>query len=451
MVRDAGDSSKTNTLMRALKQVKDNKAGDIEYICNRNHQDFLDSVDQLEHIRQGTVGLTGDIVKLGQSVEASTDKLAQHKKALVDFRAVQRNIEAASQAIKDCLEVLRSSNRVHELLAENKHYAALRALDELSQVHLREAPRYNIVEIIEQSVPATQRLIADAVKKALINWLSELRDASPFAGEIAMYNTTERRARLKARALNDPAMHGVIVNSAVEAVAEEEQAEDPLNSEHLKLDFSPLFEALYIFEALNEIETFKREYDIIRRQQMESIQPHGTVLKLNDVKNLENLGKVTAPDEQPEISGLQTLLELVVGFACVEKATLERTENLRNQSDVDELWDSICRELVGLVSVALEEVTDPKILLVVHEKITICLQTVESWNYPIITIGALTDLTFSKFVSTADQDLSDKLSELVKQDTYDPIMFATREEHDRDVYDEALQKTFFPLDEDMKK
>lgn len=97
--------------------------------------------------------------------------MAEQKKALVDSRGVRQNIDEATHALRDCLEVLRLANQVHDLLGKKSHYSALRALDELQNIHLKEITQYKIAEMIQKSVPATKKLIAEAVMTDLNTWL----------------------------------------------------------------------------------------------------------------------------------------------------------------------------------------------------------------------------------------------------------------------------------------
>lgn len=175
-----------------MAQYSSNREAEIERICNTNHQGFVSSVNQLLHVRDGTVSLTSEILLLSQSIQSSTEKLAEQKKALVDSRGVRQNIDEATQALRDCLEVLRLANQVHDLLGKKSHYAALRALDELQNVHLKEITQYKIAEMIQKSVPATKKLIAEAVMTDLNTWLFRIRETSQFLGEVAFYHTEQR-------------------------------------------------------------------------------------------------------------------------------------------------------------------------------------------------------------------------------------------------------------------
>src|SRR5207248_2264704 len=130
-IREYSYGNQTSQLLRSLSRFASDKEHEIENICNTNHQEFVTSVNQLLRIREGTVSLTSEILDLNQSIQSSTEKLAEQKKALVESRSHRQNIDESLRALQDCLEVLRLSNQVHDLLGKKNHYAALRALEEL--------------------------------------------------------------------------------------------------------------------------------------------------------------------------------------------------------------------------------------------------------------------------------------------------------------------------------
>lgn len=345
-------------------------------------------------MREETVNLTSEIMELSRSIEASTEKLAEQKKALVDSRGVRQNIDDATQALKDCLEVLRLANQVHDLLGKKNHYAALRALEELQNVHLREVTRYKIAEMIERSVPATQRLIADAVTQDLHTWLYRIRETSQFLGEVAFYHTEMRRARQKERVEQDDYLGAFKLNSAVELVADESEEFDVLNNEEVQVDFSPLFECLHIHDALGETEKFRADYAATRRRQKDLLIPQ--TINLLDEEN----------------SSLSGLLEGIAGFAIVEKATMQKTDNFRSQSDVDELWDSMCQSAVSLISSALRNVDNDDKLLKLKGVLALFIQTMDSWGYTVSTLDSLLLTLFDKYSALLKKRFSDDFQEV---------------------------------------
>lgn len=285
-------------------------------MCNTNHQEFVASVNQLLRVRESTVSLTSEILSLNQSIQASTERLAEQKKALVESRGHRQNIDDTSQALQDCLEVLRLANQVHELLARKSYYAALRALDELQTVHLRGVTQYKIAEMIQRSVPTTQKAIAEAVMTDLNTWLYRIREMSQYLGEIAFYHTDLRKSRQKERAEKVPYLNQFKLNSAIELVSDEHEEFDLLQNEDLQVDFSPLFECLHIHQALGQMDKFRSEYALTRRRQKELLLPTSVTLVDEDGQDLHNL------------------LEEVAGFAIVERSTMKKIPDLRSPVDV---------------------------------------------------------------------------------------------------------------------
>ena len=358
-IKDASKGGQGQQLLQSLAQYSANREAEIERICNTNHQGFVSSVNQLLHVREGTVNLTSEVLQLNQSIQSSTEKLAEQKKALVDSRGVRQNIDEATHALRDCLEVLRLANQVHDLLGKKSHYSALRALDELQNVHLKEITQYKIAEMIQKSVPATKKLIAEAVMTDLNTWLFRIRETSQFLGEVAFYHTEQRRNRQKERADASPYLANFKLNSAIELVSDETEEFDILDNDDVQVDFTPLFECLHIHKALGQIDKFRAEYAATRRQQKELLMPASVNL-------------IDADD-----SSLNELLEGIAGFAIVEKATMKKTTELRSAIDVDELWDSMCQSAIMLISKALHEVTNAEVLLKIKGHIALFIQTLD--------------------------------------------------------------------------
>ena len=358
-IKDANKGGQGQRLLQCLTQYSVNRDAEIERICNTNHQGFVSSVTQLLHVRDGTIGLTSEILTLNQSIQSSTEKLAEQKKALVESRGVRQNIDEATQALSDCLEVLRLANQVHDLLIKKSHYSALRALDELQNVHLKEIAQYKIAEMIEKSVPATKKLIAEAVMTDLNTWLFRIRETSQFLGEVAFYHTEQRRSRQKGRAEALPDLGDFTLNSAIELVSDETEEFDILDNEDVQVDFTPLFECLHIHKALGQIDKFRCDYATTRKQQKELLMP----------------SSVTLIDA--EGASLSELLEGIAGFAIVEKATIKKTPELRSVVEVDELWESMCQTAITLISKALHEVTNAEELLKRKGVVSLFIQTME--------------------------------------------------------------------------
>ncbi|KAJ4379168.1 Rab GTPase-binding exocyst subunit S15 [Didymella sp. IMI 355093] len=428
------DARYSNQLQLAFDQFSNDRESEIERICNANHQDFVSSVDSMLRIRDQTVQMSGEILQLNESIQESIEKLATQKKALVDSRGVRQNINEATQALNACLNVLRIANQVQDMLREKNYYAALRALDELQTIHLKEISRFKIANLIERSVPQTQEQIREAVKTDLSTWLYRIRESSQFLGEVSFYYTDERRKRNADRAEVDPRFQRFKLNSSIELVADETDEFDILNNEEAgnETDFSPLFLAIHINETLGKTDQFKAEYAADRRTQKDLIIPS----KLNLL--------------QDECDDLSSLLESIAGFAIIEKATMAKTTNLRQQADVDELWDSMCQSAIKLITDSLPTVESDELLLKIKGRVALFMLTMEKIGYSVAAMNDLLLTLFSKYSELLKQRFSDDFLEIVQTDDYMPMPIASYEEYDKVVSvswytpDKSREELIFP-------
>lgn len=266
--------------------------------------------------------LTEEILGLNESIQASTQSLAAQKEALVNTRAIRQNIADAADAIRDSLRILHAVNNAHDLVRRKNYYAALKSLDDLQNEHLvpilqnKYATQHTLADIIQRSIPSSQKTISEGVMTDLNTWLFRIRETSQFLGEVAFYHTDLRRTRQRERVEKNEYMSHFKLNSAIELVFDESEEFDVLDNDELQVDFTPLFECMHIHEALDQSDRFRSEYAATRRRQKELLLPTSVDLMADDE------------------TSLSSLLEGIAGFAIIEKATMQRAPQLRSPIDV---------------------------------------------------------------------------------------------------------------------
>ncbi|KAH7393539.1 exocyst complex subunit Sec15-like-domain-containing protein [Cadophora sp. MPI-SDFR-AT-0126] len=420
-LKDATDSNRTPGLMQSLSLYAEEREADIERIGLTKHDEFLQSVNQLQKVREGTVSLTAEILQLNQSIQQSTEKLAAQKEALVDTKSIRQNIAEASEALKESLKILHAVNQAHDLIRKKSYYAALKALDDLQNEHLiptiqnKYATQHKLAEIIQKSIPSSQKAISEAVMTDLNTWLYRIRETSQFLGEVAFYHTELRRTRQKERMESNEYLRNFKLNSAIELVFDESEEFDVLDNEELHVDFQPLFECLHIHEALGQSDKFRAEYAATRRRQKELLLP--------------SFVDLMEEDEQ----SLSSLLEGIAGFAIIERATMRRAHNLRSPVDVDELWDSMCQTAIALISKALDKVDNAEVLLKIKGVIALFIQTMDTWGYSVTTLDSFLLTLFDKYAELLKKRFSDDFQEIVASDDYMPMPVTNVDEYDKVV------------------
>jgi exocyst complex component 6 len=434
LLKDASNSNRTNALVQSLSQYSDDRETDIERIGLTKHEEFLGSVNQLQEIREGTVALTAEILELNESIQASTEKLALQKQAVVNTRGVRQNITDTSAALKESLTILHAVNHAHDLVRKKKYYGALKSLEDLQNEHLvptlqnKYATQHRLADMIQKSIPTSQKTISEAVMTDLNTWLFRIRETSQFIGEVAFYHTEMRRARQRERVEKNEFLSNFKLNSAIELVFDESEEFDVLDNEELQVDFTPLFEALHIHEALGQMEKFRADYAATRRQQKDLLLPSSVSLMTEDE------------------SSLSSLLEGIAGFAIIEKATMRKEPQLRSSVDVDELWDSMCQTALTLTTRALNEVSNAEVLLKLKGIIALFIQTMEGWGYSVSMLDHFLLTLFDKYAELLKRRFSEDFQEIVSTDDYMPMAINTMEE-----YEKVLNVSWFTQDKPLEE
>ncbi|ORY63591.1 exocyst complex subunit Sec15-like-domain-containing protein [Pseudomassariella vexata] len=434
VLKDATATKRATMLTQNLSQYAEDREVEIERIGLTKHEEFLGSVNQLQHVREGTVALTTEILKLNQSIQASTEKLAEQKQALVNTRAVRENISDVSDALKESLKILHAVNNAHELIRRKKYYGALKSLDDMQNEFLiptlqnKYATQHKLADLIQKSIPSSQKTISEAVMSDLNTWLFRIRETSQFLGEVAFYHTEMRRAKQRERVEKDEFLNHFKLNSAIELVFDEKEEFDVLDNEEVQVDFTPLFEALHIHDALGQTEKFRNDYAATRRQQKELLIP--TMVSL------------TTDDD----TSLSSLLEGIAGFAIIEKATMRRAPQLRSSVDVEELWDSMCSAAISLTTKALGEVSNAEILLKIKGVIALFIQTMEGWGYSVSRLDEFLVELFDKYAELLKRRFSEDFQEIVSTDDYMPMAINSKEE-----YEKVVNVSWFSQDMDINE
>ena len=412
-IQNASNDGRGHQLLQSLVHFSDDREAEIERMCSSNHQEFTSSVNQLLRVREGVSRLTSEILGLNHAIQSSTENLAAQKKGLVECRGIRQGLSETRRALGDCLDVLRLANQVHDLLGKKSHYAALQALEELQNVHLRNIAHLKIALLIQRSVPVTKKMVADAVMADLNTWLFRIRETSQFLGEVAFYSIEQRRSRHKGRCDQTTYLSNFKFNSPVELALDEHFDFNVLDNDDVQVDFTPLFECLHIHIALGQLEKFRAEYAATRRQQKELLMPQTITLLDADGASLSGL------------------LEEITGFAVVERVSMEKAPGLRSTSDVEDLWDSMCQNAINLISNALKDVNNAEQLLKIKGMVALFILTTKYWGYSVRSLESFILVLFEKYADLLKSRFSEDFQEIVMTDDYMPMPINNSDEYDK--------------------
>ncbi|KAG0235982.1 hypothetical protein BGX31_004103 [Mortierella sp. GBA43] len=412
------------------------KEMEIEKMCNSNYQEFVQSVDRLLKVRQGTVDLKDKIHTLNTDLQRAGAELTAKKRELIESKKILENIATATETLRTCVHFLDLANRVNVQVENKKYYSALRTIglldellrplskqpnlvysatrskivDEIQAIHLRSVIQFEFARHMQDCIPILQYAIKDAVTTEMKDWLFNIRSSQKAMGKLAMDRMAERQDRWRKRELKLRTTYSI--NSAVEVAINEESEVDIMESEEVKLDLKPLFQCLHIYDELGQRSEFRQSYAEDRKAQAK-LTPTAPVFNLKE-NNTDNF---------------KSLLQDFVGFFIVEHIIMYSTTNFRTQNQLDELCELVTNLLLRLLSEGLAQCQNPDMFLNVKLLLMLYIQTMESYNYP---VSKLNDLLLTLFRTYADQ-LENKFSvnfhKLVEEDDYTPMNVQDQEQY----------------------
>ncbi|KAF9361509.1 hypothetical protein BGX34_007109, partial [Mortierella sp. NVP85] len=405
-------NNKMKPFLDQLSSFIRRKEMEIEKMCNSNYQEFVQSVDRLLKVRQGTVDLKDKIHTLNTDLQRAGTELTAKKRELIESKKILENIATATETLRTCVHFLDLANRVNVQVENRKYYSALRIVDEIQVIHLRSVIQFEFARHMQDCIPILQHAIKDAVTTEMKEWLFGIRTSQKVMGKVAMDRMADRQERWRKRELRLRTSHNI--NSAVEAAVNEESEVDIFESDEVKLDLQPIYQCLHIYDELGQRAEFKQSYAEDRRAQAK--------LALSSVTSPFNL-------KECNTDNFKSLLHDIVGFFIVEHIIMYSTTNFRTQAQLDELCELVTNLLLRLLSDGLANCHNPDMFLKVKLLLMLYIQTMESYNYP---VNKLNDLLLTLFRTYADQlesKFSTNFHKLVDEDDYMPMSVANQEQY----------------------
>ncbi|BFZ57322.1 Rab GTPase-binding exocyst subunit S15 [Savitreella phatthalungensis] len=415
VIRNACLSAQEESLLSELENVAVAKKREIESICADNKADFLGSVGHLLKVRQSTVSLRQQVAELNHAMQDSGTELTKRKKGLLESKAVSRNIGEAIGTLQRCVKLLNATNRIQEFVDGGNFYAALRGLDELQRVQLREVPQHDFVLLIKGSIPTIKRSIQDAVRQKLKTWLYDIREQSRAVGQAAIRETERRQARWRAQIEKNPSLQPFKLNSPIELVLNDEDDFDPLDNDDVRIDFTTFFECVHIFDEMGTLGELKQQYASDRRTQKDLLIPAS--LRLSDASSAQQQ--------------LERLLQDITGFAIIEHFTGRKAREFRQPEEVEAIWSSLTAVVVERVGAALRAVDDAASLLEMRNQLMTFTLTLESLEFDMTNLNKFMLELLEIYSSLLGRQFEASFNENADKDNYLPMSVENEEDWEK--------------------
>ncbi|KAI9275897.1 exocyst complex subunit Sec15-like-domain-containing protein [Phascolomyces articulosus] len=409
VIKQITETGRQEAFVDQLDNLVRKKDAEIERMCNAHYQEFVQAVDQLLKVRQGSVALRQKIADVNIALQTRGSRLSEKRRELIEARRVQQNVEDAIEVLQKSLTMLELANQANGQLESKKYYSALKTLDSLENEHLQDMPSYTFVQHISKGVPLTQKLVQDDVTVQLREWLATVRGVSREIGSLAMQRMQERQDRWRAKTADNPKLRYLQhhnVNSAIEMVV----------NEGLECMF---------YRRRHE---FKASYEEDRRAQAN--------LALSAPINLRD-GNMTP---------FEALLQDIVGFFIIEHIVMHSTQDFRSRGEVDALWEMVTGKIILVVSESLKGCRDPELFLRIKFSLLIFIQTLESFDYLVKPLQETLLTLFQRYSELLINQYSEVFEKIVQEDECMPMTVENADE-----LREVMQYTRFRPDREFLK
>ncbi|KAI9366700.1 exocyst complex subunit Sec15-like-domain-containing protein [Zopfochytrium polystomum] len=379
-------SGKEEAFTEHLNQFIQRKEQEIEKMCNFHYQEFIQSVDQLLKVRQGTVSLKAKISQLNGEMQATGQKIIEKKKEAIEQRRMLLNVEIAMEATQTCILVLDIANKINNQIASRKYYSALRLLQDLESVHLAKVKEFSFGEALENSIPLQREAIRQAVTKEVREWFVTVQGA-----------------------MRKPATHAI--NESRESLSVEKSLEillaeggSDFDRANVRIDFKPLYQCLHIYDILGFKNDLKVEYEQNRQMQASLV-----------FKSDFNL-------TESELQIFQNFLADILGFFIIEAVVLNSTHDFRSRTTVEILWECAVDRISHVITNSLAECENPDLYLTIKLDVLNFIIAIEHYKYHVEKLKALMLSLFDRYTELMKSRCSERVIEIIEEDEYTPMI-----------------------------
>ncbi|ODQ65492.1 Sec15-domain-containing protein [Nadsonia fulvescens var. elongata DSM 6958] len=336
---------------------------EIEKICSGSEKDenggiiYLKSENDIVEVHERSRNLTNEIEQVGSELVEFGTSLVEKKRLLADSRAVGKNLDMAITTVTTSLSVLNLTNSTHKLIKEKAYFTALKSLEDLKNVHLKEVGDFAFAKMISKSVPKLEREIISQVLDGLEKWLHTIKSKQFTVGLSAFNHTTKLEDDWK-KMVNSGSVDDFSFNSSVQLSYREIEEDyfSPLKNELVEVPFDSLYEALHVFTTLGRVNEVVRMWDEYRMDQKRLVK--GLFIKLtNDPNYPDDYNKTK---EFPvALREMHKIMCELVGFFILDKQVqklLAASKNAFFTDDSDELFNGLVRSLLAILTNSLSTV-----------------------------------------------------------------------------------------------
>ncbi|XP_065200611.1 exocyst complex component 6 [Planococcus citri] len=334
---------------------------EIERMCNNYYQGFIDSIKDLQQVRNQAKNLKNKVVEIDKAIQKSSKNFEEKCEGLVEARRIEYNTTAAISTLSSCVPVLATYSKLQKQISDKRYYPALKTLEQLEHLYLPRVSNLKFFQQMIENIPEIRENVKKVSMSDLKDFLENIRRLSSKIGEVAMRHTAEQLGSdLDVVGIKSKKKKHVPGDNSPDVMLE---SDEDLSAQHL-IDFSPIYRCLHIYTVLSSRDVFENYYRTQREKQA------GLVV-------------------QPPYSKLETIvhykqyLQSIVGFFVQEDHILNTSSGLIDRKYLNELWDSSLSKIISTLKSQTVICSDANLLLRIKDLILLFAATLRNYGYKV--------------------------------------------------------------------
>eukprot|EP00730_Choanoeca_flexa_P020174 TRINITY_DN9864_c0_g1_i1.p1 TRINITY_DN9864_c0_g1~~TRINITY_DN9864_c0_g1_i1.p1 ORF type:complete len:771 (+),score=183.97 TRINITY_DN9864_c0_g1_i1:103-2415(+) len=362
---------------------------DVEKVCSRNYQGFVDSVQDLLHLKPHADELKHAIGECKDNLKDAGDHLYHHADELHKERRKQRDILAVLEAIAACRPAIALFGQARRQLADKLNYAALKSLQSLEELELLQVSTFAFIQKIRQQIPEIRAEIKEASFDDMRQFLSEVRLRSEALGALTIKETTKKLQ------------------------TEESGAEKRQQIAAAEVDYSGLYRCLHTCHVLGAAADCSSYYKQERQKQAELV-----------------LAPVGSMDSEKTY---RQYFHSVAGFFIAEHVVATTTQGLTTRQWLDSLWQQALTSIGKVMHQQLARCSTASMIREVKQLIVDFNTTLNAHSY---SVNRLTDVLLqvrSRYQAVLVMAAAEAFKAILAEDNYTQITVEVQSEYDKVV------------------
>ncbi|KAF4039955.1 Exocyst complex subunit Sec15-like [Phytophthora infestans] len=441
-----------NNFTASLQEYAATKENEIRDVCSSNYQEFVDSIEEIVHMKADVSKLQNDIDHFQSELVTSTSGILSVHDSLATCCMVQKHIDESIEKLQQCQRIVALAASIEAYIQQGKLFHALKMLEEL-RVEIAAFRGRLFPQRMSDWMHVAMRTIKDEAKRNASVWLEDVRAASLSIGQAAIHRLENQiseqyyeqdvleksghalgrsnsgQVPASPRASLSPSDSGRslvsedsfklpsirVFNSDADTLRERSNIHSNYMKEALA-QLSPMLRILHVFRAISQVPELAAFYNANRLPQ----------LQLTSFLR----GAVTTITPDKFVAQHDELFKKLTGAFCLEHLLWRYSDAaLLSKKEINGIFHLVMQSLCGIVSTSVLSVNVPSTILDIKLRAIVCARTLsdEVHEYNSTLMFDTFRRLGTHFRSAIMAETKRKLREFMSSDTFERVQVSSEQ------------------------